>query len=330
MPKDPRNKSKKNKSRKNPEKKAAESSTKLESVADKSTKEEPLENNTKAEPKDQKPDVIIVGKKHPEPLSPIQKKLLGLLKEVKAELDKNGIEYVACGGTMLGAVRELGFIPWDDDIDLYIARPYYDKLLQVAKDHKFHLGKLYVASGELKNSRLPFCKIFDKDQRVSDQGVDGDEDYLYIDVFPLDGIPDSSIMQHKYAKKLEKMCKPVEVLRYTSEGLSRTTNNKFKLFLKRIARKHYQNQGSDKYLDAFIDEAKKYPYESAKYIWTNSWGPFYDVKLTKEDIKPVLMPFEDTTIKVMSGYDKFMSVQFGDYMKRPKVKISHDLELEDK
>lgn len=329
MPKDPRTKSKKNKSRKNSEKKSTKNDTKPGLSTDKSVKED-HKDSTEAKSTDQKPNVVIIGKKHPEPLSPIQEKLLGLLKEVEAELDKNEIEYVACGGTMLGAVRELGFIPWDDDIDLYIARPYYDKLLQVAKDHKFHLGKLYVASGELKNSRLPFCKIFDKDQKVSDQGVDGDEDYLYIDVFPLDGIPDNSIAQHEYAKKLEKMRKPVEMLRYTSEGLSHTTNNKFKLFLKRIARKHYQNQGSDKYLDAFIDEVKKYPYENAKYIWTNSWGPFYDVKLTKEDIKPVLMPFEDTTIKVMSGYDKFMSVQFGDYMKRPKVKISHDLELESK
>jgi len=66
-------------------------------------------------------------------LKPIQKELLRFFKELIPLLEENKIDYFACGGTMIGAVREKGFIPWDDDIDLFMTRPNYDKLMEVAR-----------------------------------------------------------------------------------------------------------------------------------------------------------------------------------------------------
>ena len=159
-------------------------------------------------------------------LKPIQKELLRFLKEVLPLFSKNGIEYFACGGTMIGAVREKGFIPWDDDIDLFMTRPNYDKLMEIAKKNGGKLGEFDVACGELGNSLLPFCKIFDKRYPLNAKGVEGDEDYLFLDIFPLDAVPDDDNERKEYLNEIQRKRKTVAISRLTYKGLFDVTKNK--------------------------------------------------------------------------------------------------------
>ena len=62
---------------------------------------------------------------------------LDLLKQVDSICKENGIPYYAMGGTLLGAIRHKGFIPWDDDIDIGIPRPYYNKLAKILNSEKY-------------------------------------------------------------------------------------------------------------------------------------------------------------------------------------------------
>lgn len=251
-------------------------------------------------------------------LKPIQKELLRLIKELKPLFDKYDIDYFACGGTMIGAVREKGFIPWDDDIDIFMARPDYDRLLEVARNNNGKIGKFDVACGELENSLLPFCKIFDKRYKLNAKGVEGDEDYLFIDVFPFDAIPDNEEERKNYYKLLQKKRKAVEISRLTFSGLNDVTKNKVALIPKYIIKVFINITNPKRYLRNYLSLCKKYDYNSSKYVWGNTWGNIFDAKITKDDIKTKELPFEDTTIKVMVGYDKYLTAVFGDYMHPPK------------
>ena len=62
---------------------------------------------------------------------------LEMLKFIDGVCKKEGLRYFLCGGTLLGAVRHHGFIPWDDDIDIFMPRPDYEKLLHLMKEHQF-------------------------------------------------------------------------------------------------------------------------------------------------------------------------------------------------
>ena len=75
-------------------------------------------------------------------IAPLQDKMLDILKHFISVCEKNGIRYCACGGTCIGALHHQGFIPWDDDLDVFMPRPDYEKLWQLydnSKEPKFKL-----------------------------------------------------------------------------------------------------------------------------------------------------------------------------------------------
>jgi len=264
-------------------------------------------------------------------LKPIQKELLRFFKELIPLLEENKIDYFACGGTMIGAVREKGFIPWDDDIDLFMTRPNYDKLMEVARKNNNKIGTFDVACGELGNSLLPFCKIFDKRYALNAKGVEGDEDYLFLDIFPLDAVPDNKEEQEEFFKEILKKRKYVGVGRIKYSYLWTITKNKL-IFLPKVLMKLYVSiRGPHKVLDDYISFCKKYndDYKKVKNVSSTIWGKGTKENLEKSETKTVLMPFEDTKIKVPTGYDRYLTSLFGDYMTPPAQtnQESHDIEI---
>ena len=111
-----------------------------------------------------------------------------ILKETVKFLDEHNLTYFITYGTLLGAVRHGGFIPWDDDIDLVMARPEYNKFVEYLKEHGNKIsGNLEVIGLELNNSDFPILKIINKNIRVNEK--DKADQYLWLDIFPLDATP---------------------------------------------------------------------------------------------------------------------------------------------
>ena len=81
----------------------------------------------------------------------IQKLELDILLKFHKIFEENGIDYFLCGGSMLGAIRHKGFIPWDDDIDIGMTRENYNKFLEYAKKNNYILENRYtLKAGELR------------------------------------------------------------------------------------------------------------------------------------------------------------------------------------
>lgn len=128
-------------------------------------------------------------KKYSYDLREFQIKCLESLKAFDALCQKHGLRYYIIAGTLLGAIRHKGFIPWDDDIDVALMRDDYDRLMQHADewlDERFHI----VTHENCENYPKYFAKMEDCSTTLVENFALGYVGGLYIDIFPLDRVPD--------------------------------------------------------------------------------------------------------------------------------------------
>ncbi|MCD7844043.1 MAG: LicD family protein [Clostridiales bacterium] len=128
-------------------------------------------------------------------LPEIQDALYDMLVEFDKFCRENNIRYYLTGGTMLGAIRHHGFIPWDDDVDIDMPRPDYERFCELTKNG---LGKYSVeVSSEVY---VMFAKVLNKDILMEStyEGLFGKKQTLYIPIFidicPMDGLPDNNLL----------------------------------------------------------------------------------------------------------------------------------------
>ena len=129
-----------------------------------------------------------------------KEKIFSILKWFAEFCDNNNLRYYLAYGTLLGAIRHKDFIPWDDDVDVYMPRPDYEKFIECfAKQYN---DSKYELRSRLNNKvNLPFEKIVDMTTTVRSNMNDVD-DHLWIDIFPLDGLSSSEKVHLIFKKKL--------------------------------------------------------------------------------------------------------------------------------
>lgn len=242
---------------------------------------------------------------------------LEILDQVHDFCIENNIKYSLFYGTLLGAVRHKGFIPWDDDIDIAMPREDYNKFINIFKSDNL---KVYSCQNDLKYV-LPFAKIVNintvKHEAVYDK-------YRYdigfgIDLFPVDYI--ESIEMYKKLKAKEN--KFIKKRIYATIDVKPSDS-----FLKKIAKKliifPYQGKGNyyaNKLTNYFVRDCE-HKYTLTNDIFVIKPDHIYDIDIFDN---LVLTKFEDRKYFIINKADNVLKACYGDYMKLPpeEKRITH-------
>ncbi|WP_071142550.1 LicD family protein [Acidaminococcus timonensis] len=255
----------------------------------------------------------------------IKSRELNILLSFQEFCQKKHLRFYLSGGTLLGAVRHHGFIPWDDDIDVCMPRKDFEKLIDVYP--KISQG-YQLRAERLGNFSAPFAKIVDTKTVVETQySTDNINAQLWIDIFPVDGLPES-LQQVRHIYKLCGFYRKLFTLADVKLGEGKTTFHKYaKYILKPLARIYGKKRCTKK-----INElAQQYPYNTCQYVGAITWG-LYGVgerMLKSEFEEQVMVEFEGHKFPTFSCWDSYLHGLYGDYMELPPVekRQTHDMKV---
>lgn len=243
-----------------------------------------------------------------------------ILKNLDSFCKRNNIRYSLGEGTLIGAVRHKGFIPWDDDIDVIMLRDDFERFKAIYSDDRFVL--VYTHDGGL----FPFfyMRLADTKTKVDFPNIDPYfEDGVWIDILPIDNIPDSDKDLREKEKKLARLFRVYRAK--TRKGWNRRTSflkNLIYIFIKVIT-----FPISTKWLRKRIEDVMKSDNNNqttSKSFLTNYYHrPYrFPSEVFEGDVE---LEFEGENYPVISGYDEYLRCEYGDYMQLPPVekRISH-------
>lgn len=242
---------------------------------------------------------------------------LDIMDEVHRICVKHGITYYMLAGTLLGAVRHRGFIPWDLDIDIGMPREDYERFREIApREAAKRFG--YLDHNSYRNYIRPHALMVRRDTRihlkydrfnrkVMDLGV-------YIDIFPLDNAPDGEKQRIAHDKKLKKLRRIKDIRNpycYSGNGFRRFVHGTLSVLhwwrsIKGLNRKQ------QKWM-------QKYRYQDTKCICSMASQYAYKKQCMPKEIygAPVLLEFEGRMYYAPREYTQYLTRLYGDYMQLP-------------
>lgn len=255
-------------------------------------------------------------------LEKIWKVELDLLKEFDTVCKKYGIQYYASCGTLLGAARHKGFIPWDDDMDLFLMWPDYQRLMQIAQE-EFHFPYFYQSIYSEPDAMPNACRLRRSDTtgftkwEFENTGSNYNKG-IFIDIFPLFYVPDSIEDRNEQKKSVLKLWEYIrghDAWKMREEG-SFVPNAyekyipTFLLYCQEIGGVPDITKLKEEYLLACAsvsDRTTELGATSSKchqsnLMWNTEW---FD--------QVVYLPFENTYIPCPYEYEKVLEKQYGDW-----------------
>lgn len=238
----------------------------------------------------------------------LQLKILDILLSVDRVCRERQLRYYIMAGTLIGAIRHKGFIPWDDDLDIGMPRPDFEIFMSGAKEWlPEHLEAIYWKNDP--EYPLSFAKIQDAHTTLIERIHLKYKGGIYIDVFPLDGVPQGKIRQLWHFGRFAFYNKALYFLFRDpykhGKGISSWPC--------RLARFFYTRRGLQAKLEKLM---RKYDYDQAELVCDYDDGR--KGILPKSVIgTPTPVLFEGHTVLGIENYDTYLKNKYGDYMQIP-------------
>ena len=241
-------------------------------------------------------------------LSELKKVELDILRSFHAFCKEKSLKYYLAYGTLLGAVRHGGFIPWDDDIDVVMPRSDYERFI---KEYKSDIYQVYDLSK--KGYFYPFAKLCDSRTVLIEDMVVKNKIGVYIDIFPMDGVPEDYKAQNAKIKRLLRL----QQHKYSSFSRKRSLIKKILLPIVKVLLLPVSCQRLGL---CMTNEAKKYSYDDADLVGCVCEDVSSKVFFKKNVIEPLgEIEFEGYTFCAPYDIHTYLTLNYGDYMQLPPI-----------
>lgn len=268
-----------------------------------------------------------------EELNKVHEILLDLFKEFKRVCSKYDLKYLANGGTLIGAARHNGFIPWDDDMDISMMYDDYVKFLEVAFDdfkEPYFLQSYKsdpnaeISAARVRNSKTTGCTKWEYDNLKIASHNKG----IFVDIFPIFPVSEKEEIRLAQKQRLDSLWKAIRGWNaVTSMSLGYSTSySQYIPDWEKMKKDYTLEQIKQLYMDACNDLVgdgellgmTSFRTHSSKLMWPKEW--FDDV---------VELPFEDTTITCPKMYDEILTRTYGDWRTPVYNSSIHEMEYLD-
>lgn len=242
-----------------------------------------------------------------------------VLKYIDGLCKKENLRYFLMYGSLIGAIREKGIIRWDDDIDIMMPRPDYDKLIEYCKQHESEMAPFKLFENSiLQEYPHPIARMSDMRYRID---FDNEKDYgigIFVDIYPLDGVGNERVHAMKYARRAYRNASLCFLTSRKKFGVD-NTKSKLKMVLKVPAYFWANMLGNAHYIGKSNRLCRKYSYDDSRYVaciaqpWAEKSGQDKNV-YEKEWFETVEVEFEDGIFRAPKEYDRILKKGYGDYM----------------
>ncbi len=245
----------------------------------------------------------------------MQSRLLEMLKWFHQFCKENGLTYYAIGGTMLGTIRHQGFIPWDDDVDVGMPRPDYERFIRMTQ------GKVYdhYCTESFLDSQKEFtylyAKVFDLNTTLIENRRKEVKRGIFLDVYPLDGAGNSEEEGQKFFRPIGNRANWITV-RVSAVRKGRSFAKNMAVVAARMIPEFIDDPLKD--IRSLDEYCRSKGYENSNIV-----GNLYGLKRSRELMPkeyfgtPKEYPFEDTVIMGVEKPDEYLTVLFHDWRKLP-------------
>jgi len=245
----------------------------------------------------------------------VKKCEINILKEFISFCDRHQLRYYLVGGTLIGAVRNQGYVPWDDDVDVVMPRPDFDRFHKISNGNvgTYEVRSMYYTPDIHCRGLI---RIVDK-RYMTELSVDPMFLPPWVDIFPLEGLPEdyNDCLKHYEKAKFWKI-----LSKYSRVDL-RLTKSLVKRVIKWIVFLPLRIIGPAYFNKKLVSLSKKYSFDDSKYVGVVATGLGIRERMPKTyyigEVKR--LPFEGMMVTVPSNYDNYLRDFYGDYLKLPPV-----------
>ena len=236
---------------------------------------------------------------------------LNMLKIIKDFCNEHNLTYYLSNGTLLGAVKYKGFIPWDDDIDIFLPREDYDYLVEHFVDT---FPYVLFSTQRVKEFRFPFAKLCDMTtRRIEDNNDNGVELGMDIDIFPLDTWHEDAVRQVK------KQCRTLTFLRLAKNRRIVSTNP-LRTLTKRVTAVFCKMFSASYFIKKMQKRASQY-YPESKNLGCVVWPVYGANEIIPKEVfsQTIEVEFEGEKFSAPVGYDTYLRSLYGNYEEDPPL-----------
>lgn len=243
----------------------------------------------------------------------IKEYLLGILIYFDEICHKYELKYSLYAGSLLGAVRHGGFIPWDDDIDIMMPYPDYKKFIQVPEinepSNRYMLH--YSTTEQLNHEKyvFPFAKLEDNNTQIKFNSTK-DQGGAYVDIFPITGFPNEKKNIEAYSRDVLRLRAKIPKATVIGNGfLRKIRNNYYRLIYKRLR---------DKYVALAVSNDFENSEEVGQNVWPVNNGKDIGEHFPKSWLEDyTTLSFEGYKFMAISNYINLLELEYGNWQKLP-------------